>query len=261
MKKLSQNTNMKTSNKPLNSNTLKLIAILAMTIDHVAWLLFPGYSTELLPLVCHVIGRLTCPIMCYCIAEGFHHTKDINKYTFRLFLFAAVSHIPYILTTVNYTDWKSFIPFYYGSILNQTSVMWSLAWGLVMLKISCNSKIRQGAKVLLIFLCCFISFPSDWSCIAGLCILAFGTNRNQPKKQFLWMLFYVAIYSAVYFFTLDMVYGLLQTAVVLAIPVIMLYNGKRGKNQAINSIMKWVYYVYYPLHLAVIGVIRLLIQG
>ena len=58
-----------------------------------------------------------------------------------------------------------------------------------------------------------------------------------------------------------MVYGLLQTSVVLAIPVIMLYNGKRGKKQAVNSIMKWVYYVYYPLHLAVIGVIRLLIQG
>ena len=49
--------------KALDSNALKLIAILAMTIDHIAWLLFPGYVKEALPVVMHIIGRLTCPIM------------------------------------------------------------------------------------------------------------------------------------------------------------------------------------------------------
>ena len=32
--------------KGLNSNQLKLIAIAAMTLDHLTWTLFPGYSTE-----------------------------------------------------------------------------------------------------------------------------------------------------------------------------------------------------------------------
>ena len=73
--------------KTLNANTIKLIAILAMTVDHIAWLLFPGYPKEALPVVMHIIGRLTCPIMCFFIAEGYHYTKDVNKYTFRLFLF------------------------------------------------------------------------------------------------------------------------------------------------------------------------------
>ena len=67
--------------KGLNSNALKMIAIIAMTIDHIAWLVFPDYPHEVLPVILHTIGRLTCPIMCYFIAEGYHYTKNIRKYT------------------------------------------------------------------------------------------------------------------------------------------------------------------------------------
>ena len=59
-----------TEKKPLSSNAIKLIAIAAMTIDHIAWAVFPGYPKEFLPLLMHLIGRITCPIMCYCIAVG-----------------------------------------------------------------------------------------------------------------------------------------------------------------------------------------------
>lgn len=192
--------------------------------------------------------------MCYFIAEGYYYTKDVNKYTKRLFTFAIISHIPYMFASMNFVDWKSFIPFYYGSILNQTSVMWSLAWGLVMLRVANSEKIKSNiAKVLLIILICLISFPSDWSCVASLCILSIGTNRGNLKKQIIWMMFYVSIYSAVYFFAFDKVYGLIQMAVVLSIPIIMMYNGKRGNNNKINNIMKWLFYLYYPLHLIIIG--------
>lgn len=243
--------------KRLDSNALKVIAIIAMTIDHIAWMLYPGYPTEILPLILHMIGRLTCPIMCYFIAEGYHHTKNINKYTFRLFAFALISHFAYIFASANFVDARSFIPFYYGSILNQTSVMWSLAWGLVMLRVVNSQKIEQNAvKVLLVILICLISFPSDWSCIAGLCILAFGTNRGSFKVQMRWMIFYVAIYSTVYFFALDKVYGILQMAVILSIPLLMMYNGKRGKSRMVNQLMKWAFYIYYPLHLLIIGWIQ-----
>lgn len=47
----------------LDSNAVKLIAIAAMTIDHIAWALWPGYPHELLPLLMHLIGRVTCPVM------------------------------------------------------------------------------------------------------------------------------------------------------------------------------------------------------
>lgn len=245
-----------TKSKILNSNQLKLIAIIAMTVDHIAWAMFDGYPSALLPLVMHIIGRLTCPIMCYFIAEGYHYTRNINKYTFRLFAFAFISHFAYIFASNDFVDFKSFIPFYYGNFLNQTSVMWSLAWGLVMLRIADSKRIKSIYKVLLVILICIITLPSDWSCIAALCIMAIGTNRGDFRKQMSWMIFYVALYSLVYFFAIDKAYGILQMGVVLSIPVIAMYNGKRGKNPKINKFMKWFFYIFYPLHLFVIGLIN-----
>lgn len=244
--------------KLLNSNKLKLVAIIAMTVDHIAWAMFDGYPTAPLPVFMHIIGRLTCPIMCYFIAEGYHYTKNINKYTFRLFAFAFVSHFAYIFASNAFVDFKSFIPFYYGDFLNQTSVMWSLAWGLVMLRIADSKKIKLTCKVLLIILICIITLPSDWSCIASLCIMAIGTNRGNFKKQMAWMIFYVALYSLVYFFAIDKVYGVLQMGVILSIPIIAMYNGSRGKNEKINKFMKWFFYIFYPAHLFVIGLINYL---
>lgn len=245
-----------TKSKILDSNQLKLIAIIAMTVDHMAWAMFDGYPSALLPLVMHIIGRLTCPIMCYFIAEGYHYTRNINKYTFRLFAFAFVSHFAYIFASNDFVDFKSFIPFYYGNFLNQTSVMWSLAWGLVMLRIADSKRIKSIYKVLFVILICIITLPSDWSCIAALCIMAIGTNRGDFRKQMSWMIFYVALYSLVYFFAIDKVYGILQMGVVLSIPVIAMYNGKRGKNPKINKFMKWFFYIFYPVHLFVIGLIN-----
>lgn len=243
--------------KKADANTIKLVAIIAMTIDHIAWMLFPGYPREFAPILMHIIGRITCPIMCYFIAEGYYYTRNVNKYTGRLFSFAIISHFAYVFASMNFVNWKSFIPCYYGSVLNQTSVIWSLAWGLVMLRIVSSRKIKKNiAKIIMIILICLISFPSDWSCVASLCILAFGTNRGKFKTQMLWMIFYVAIYATVYFFAIDKIYGLLQMAVVLAIPIIMMYNGQRGNNQRLNGTMKWLFYVYYPLHLFVIGWIQ-----
>ena len=70
------------------------------------------------------------------------------------------------------------------------------------------------------------------------------------------MIFYVFLYAVVYFFALDKVYGLVQMAVVLAIPVIAMYNGKRSQSPRWNKFMKYAFYIYYPLHLFVLGLIR-----
>ena len=151
------------------------------------------------------------------------------------------------------------MPFYDGTVFDQTSVIWSLAWGLVMLRVVNSQVIKKDiAKVGLVILICIISFPSDWSCIASLCILAFGTNRGNFKKQMQWMIIYGAMYSIVYFFAIDKVYGLIQMFVILAIPILKIYNGERGKNRAWNNLMKWLFYIYYPLHLFIIGFVKML---
>ena len=131
----------------LNSNAIKLIAIIAMTVDHIAWAVYPGYSTEPAAIVMHIIGRLTCPIMCYCIAEGYHYTRDVKKYTRRLLIFALISHVPYMLQSSAFFEFGALalVPFatggsVMGHLLNQTSVMWSLAIGLIMLRVNYSKK-------------------------------------------------------------------------------------------------------------------------
>lgn len=240
----------------LDANQLKLIAILAMTADHIAWLLFPGYSTAPIAIFLHIIGRLTCPIMCYFIAEGYHYTRSVRRYAARLFVFAFISHFAYVFASGDYVDAWSFVPFYRGSAFNQTSVMWSLAWGLVMLCINDAKRLHTWMKAVLVLLICLVAFPADWSCIASLCVLSIGANRGNTRKQIAWCMFYVAIYAAVYALALNPLYGLLQLCVVLSVPLIGLYNGKRGANPRLNRILKWGFYVYYPLHLTVIGILR-----
>lgn len=70
---------------------LKLLAIAAMTVDHIGYLFYPGVSWM------RMVGRLTFPIMAFLIAEGYRHTHDLRRYETRLFVFALISMLPFYL--------------------------------------------------------------------------------------------------------------------------------------------------------------------
>ena len=239
-----------TQTKGLNANQLKLIAIIAMTIDHLVWTLVPGYSTEWWVILCHIIGRLTAPIMWYFIAEGYHYTRNIRKYAGRLFLLAFISHFAY-----NFCFGIPFLPFQ-TSVFNQTGVVWSLAWGLVLLHVV-NSDLKQWQKRCCIILACLITFPSDWSCIATMAVVFIGSYRGEFKKQMMWMMLWTFVYAAVYFFFIDKVYALIQLFTCLSIPLLKLYNGQRGHWKGMGKL----FYIYYPLHLFLCGLLRVLLWG
>ena len=80
--------------KGLTSNILKLIAIISMTIDHVAWAVFPDFSVNPIAIIMHIIGRIACPIFCFCMVQGYIHTRNFKKYFTRILVFALISHIP-----------------------------------------------------------------------------------------------------------------------------------------------------------------------
>ena len=241
--------------KVLNANAIKFIAIVAMTIDHIAWTIFPGCPHQWTPVLMHVIGRITMPTMCFFIAEGFFHTRNVNKYMFRMFLFALISHFAYVFEWWGFSNWHAYIPFYTG-FHSQTSVIWTLAWGLVMLRVEYSERIRSAwLKTLLICLICVVSFPGDWSCTASVLVLSFGTNRGHLWKQALWLVLYVGIFGFL-FPPFNLTYAFLDLSVVLSIPILALYNGKRGPNPTFNTFMKWFFYVYYPLHLFILGILH-----
>ena len=239
--------------KKLNSNHLKLIAIIAMTIDHIADIIYPGMPNNIISNILHIIGRLTAPIMFFFICEGFYYTKNLKKYISRLFIFAIISHFTYCFAFgINY------IPFSSGNIFNQTSIMWSLAWSVVALYII-NSKnnLKEWQKWILIILINIVTFSADWSSIAVMAIISMYSNRGNLKKQIISMSFWILIYAIISYLFVSKTYGLITLAVILVYPLLKLYNGEKGKLKW----MKWFFYIYYPLHLVIIGILRITIYG
>ena len=135
----------------LNANTLKLIAVCAMVLDHWATVFLPANSAGFWYI--RMAGRIAAPIMCFFIAEGYHYTSDLKRYIRRLLLFAVISHIPYNL--------------YFGhnifAVWESTDVMVSLFLGLVALSAYQKESLQKGIKYLIIAVCCLLAYSADWN--------------------------------------------------------------------------------------------------
>ncbi len=237
--------------KGLTGNKLKLIAILSMTLDHVICVLYPNYPTDWWIIALHILGRVAAPIFWFMVSEGYHYTRNVKKYLLRLFVFAVIGHFAY-----NFAFGIPFIPFK-TSYFNQTSVIWPLFLGVLGLVVVNSEELKQWQKTLLVFLLAALAFPSDWSSPAFLVILYMGQNRDNFKKQMGMMLLWIAVYSAVYAIFINPLYGIIQMGVALTIPLLKNYNGQRGSFKG----MKYFFYIYYPFHLVICGIIRILVHG
>ena len=237
--------------KTLTGNKLKIIAMLSMTLDHVVCVVWPNYPTDWRILLLHIFGRIAAPIFWYMVAEGYHHTRDVKKYLLRLGVFSVAGHFAY-----NFAFGIPFVPFK-TSVFNQTSIIWPLFLGVLGLAILDSEKISRRQKTVLIFALAALAFPSDWSSPAFLVVVYFGRNRGNFKKQMLMMILWIAVYAAVYAVFINPLYGIIQMGVALSIPLLKCYNGERGTFKG----QKYFFYFYYPAHLAVCGIIRILLHG
>jgi hypothetical protein len=86
-------------------------------------------------------------------------------------------------------------------------------------------------------------------------ILFMGINYGNFKKQMFWLILFILTYSIIYVILIDTIYGVLQMGIILAIPILAYYKGERGTWKG----MKWFFYVYYPIHLLLLGLIRIFI--
>lgn len=239
------------TSKGLNGSQIKLIAAIAMTIDHFTSVVYPGYPKDFRIILMHIFGRLSAPVFWFFVAEGYIHTHNLRKYAGRMFLFSVISHFAY-----NFAFGISIIPFK-NSVFNQTSVIWPLAWGIVGLAVNDSDKLTQSQKIILILIILSVTFCADWSCIAVLAIMYIGANRGNFRKQMTMMMVWTAVYATVYAFFIDTVYGIIQVFACLSIPLLKEYNGERGGRYE----NRWLFYVYYPAHLVLCGAIRLALHG
>jgi hypothetical protein len=220
----------------VNSNTLKAIAVVAMFFDHLVTVF--SYQDTTLGIVLKCIGRTVAPIMCFFIAEGYYYTSNRKKYIARLFIFAIISHLPYI-AALGFTFFQA------------TSVMWALAMGLLALTVIKNAKVHSLLKLLIFIMCCVLSIPANWNFVAVLWIVTFGLFHGNLKYQ---IAAFCAIGIVFHLIPSYLRFGYpnaeylhwFQLGIFLAIPFLAVYNGQRGEK---SKTLAWGFYLFYPAHL------------
>ena len=170
----------------------------------------------------------------------------------RLGIFAIISHFAYCFgfgISLNPLE---------GGIFNRTSVMYPLFIAVVVLYIEDHSgNLKKWQKTAVQTVLILSAFPADWSCIAVLAIIGMYSERGNLERQMLKMVGWVSVYGIVSYFFVSKTYAIELIGVLMVYPVLKLYNGERGRAKW----MKWFFYIYYPLHLIIIGIIRLAVYG
>jgi len=224
----------------LSGNALKIIAIVSMTLDHIGYHLFPG---------CHllrILGRLALPIFAYMIAEGCHHTRNPRKYLLTILAVAALCQLVYFFAMGSL--YQCILVTFTLSILliqsmdrarqdesHQTALTTALVWaGVVFVCVGLPRLLDHT------------DFAIDYGLWGVLLPVFIYLGRDRREKLLLTAggLILLALSFS----------GLTQWFSLAALPLLALYNGQRGKWR-----MKYFFYGYYPLHLAVIYGISLLI--
>lgn len=213
----------------LSGNQLKLIALITMTIDHVGAYLLPQFT------ILRIIGRLSMPIYAFLIAEGCRHTKNKLKYLGLMVGFAVVCQL---------VDF-----FVRGSLQQCILVTFSLSM-LLIFALQFVEKKKDLLSCLVFFTLLagvyYVSeklpgripgFSIDYG-FKGILLPVFislGTNKQQKVLGAAVGMCFLALGKTSQWYSL------------LALPLLMLYSGQRGKGN-----YKYLFYIYYPLHLAAI---------
>ena len=226
----------------LSGNALKIIAALAMVADHVGLMFFPQVR------ILRIIGRLAYPIFAYMIAQGCAHTGNRTRYFLRVFVLAVVCQVVYFAASGDT----------YLSILVTFCCGIGMIYALQDMKLELYSREKPGylgavefflAVILVWLLCSRLSIDYGfWGCMVPVFASLFQSVEGAPD----WMRkldrkeVHVAM-TGVGLLLLSWDAKGIQIWSLLALPLLLLYSGKRGKRN-----MKYFFYIFYPAHLAVL---------
>lgn len=232
-------------NKCLNANQIKIIALILMLIDHIGGVLIENgiimnnkyFGMDYifwfnLDYFLRFIGRISFPLFCFFIVEGFVHTNNIKKYLIRMFIFAVISEIPFDLA------------FYHSCFyLGYQNVLFELFLGILMLLCLSKTQRMYFKQCVIILIFCIISYflRLDYDYIGILLIAVFYLFRNDKSMMYL-LSGVLLMYSSKSFFCIS----------VFSLLLINLYNGLKG-----NLNIKYLFYLFYPVHLFMLVLFRI----
>lgn len=201
------------------SQSLKIIAIILMIIDHIGFVFFPNIITY------RIIGRLSFPIFAYLLTKGYHYTSNLREYQKRLLRLFVVSQIPYMILFKNI----------------KPNIFLTLFLGLTMID---NYEKKKYVYLFFILIASQI-FKINYGFYGLLMILLFWVLRENK----LGIIFSFALLN-VFFISIKAINILQFYSVFSLIPILLCdYFPK------INLNKKFLYYIY-PIHLFILIYIR-----
>ena len=229
--------------KGLNANQIKYIVIIAMLVDHIAWLFVPLYSFA--GQAMHFVGRLTGPTMAVLLADGYRYTKDIHRYTLRLAVFALIS-------------WPCYCLMDYGQIKLEFGVIYTLFLALLAIRLY-DSSVHYALKLLGLCLLFFLSGYGDWAYYDIAFALIAHVWHDDKKTR--WMAHtFVCVFDLILITQMIVAsghawyYALFECGTFMVVPMfVFFYNGERGSGKAFH---KWFFYVFYPLHMLLLWIMK-----
>lgn len=235
-----------------DTNLLKLVAMIAMFIDHSGKMLFPQYP------IMRVIGRIAFPIYAYCIAVGCVYTSNPLKYLNRIVLLAMVSqpfyavalgHANSMMYAVSFAEQpvRAVVNFYIHS-WSHPSILLSLTFGILLIW---SIRERQLIFTLAIALFCWrIQGSLDYGIRGLILIVLFYMFCSKWWLSLPIMLGYMGWWGlqGSGYTLFDVRFGI-QMFAMLALPLVYIHTKSRIKMN------KWIFYFYYPAHLIVIMVL------
>jgi hypothetical protein len=243
----------------MTTSMLKIIACLLMLIDHVGAALFPEV------VILRMIGRLSFPIFAYLIAIGYSKTNSFSKYLRRLLIFAVISEIPFSLAFGEQTsihNFSDFLSFFVGSPYPHLNIFFTLALGLLVIRIWDKEESSLGKIIVAISLGITAeAFHTDYSMYGIAMMLAFYIFRESKIKTVISQTIVYLVFNALQIFLYVLsspgvsvsLTWFNQALSILALIFIFRYNGNKGKD------LKYFFYAFYPVHLLIIGIIKIFI--
>ena len=239
----------------LNSNMLKIIAIVLMTFDHFAVLFYPHTMWMRIP------GRLAFPIFAFLIAEGFRHTRSRLRYFLMLGGLGTAFQLVYEIVMGD-DMLNIYITLAIGvllcSLLELAKVQ-LLSPDAALWKKICAPLPLLCAVAVLWLLDRIVTFDYGFF---GCLLPMLASFSHVPRGMDVPWLSRVDILPVQLLFflcgliPLNHAFHPVQHYALLAIPLLLMYSGERGKLR-----MKYFFYIYYPAHLVALEGLHLLIRG
>lgn len=214
----------------LSSAALQLIALTTMTIDHIG-----AYLVDFNPL--RVIGRIAMPLFVLMLSEGIIYTRSRTKYFGRILVAAVLTELPLWLmhdqlgATLSINILFSFLLCIIAASLIERSWYFVCLLPLFVLLPEVLG-VDYGGSTVIMATCYVIAarlFPKE----------AIARKSVQSAGLVAATVYYVLLTGSS-----------LQWWALLALPLIWLYNGQKGRR-----LPRYVMYLYYPAHLLVIFLI------